>query len=619
MRKYRERVLSKGIEIIRSKKLQGRFIGIILVATVLPLIISEFIIFIFVTRAFKETNFENIQKELELYSVLIDTKLEEYEGIANEIATSLDTIKIVSFDYGEAKLQNYIELSRYNNRLDKWSSNLKELLTIEVVNDSGIIAYKPYCFINSDPQESELYKRIVQNGNRKVFIGACHPENTQKALIFPDTEDYRNPVLFSTKIKSAYGDNYIGCVNIYIKEALFTNILNKALSYESEKNTFFDLESIFIVDENGTIVMHKDTDKIGESVDLFTKNLITEEGKELSEKKAVEELGGKKFIFSSQSRTSGFYIVSTVDYEMFFSEINGIKNKNIIISVFIILVAVAVSYLHSISIKRPLNQLVKGMNCLEANNFQIQIQDQGKDEVHFVIQKFNEMVTKTHRLMEKNIAAEKERADMELRVLEEQINPHFLYNILDMMNWMAFEKEQEELCRIINALSKFYRLGLNAGKRSHTIYLELEHAKAYIEIQNMRFRGKIEYTFQIDEEILPYKTVKMILQPLLENAIEHGILPKGGKGKIWIRGFRKKEVIYLVVEDNGTGIKGADTTRLFREKSSGYGLYNVDSRIKLAFGQSYGVTLTSREEGGTKAVILIHAEMEDDENENSSD
>ena len=203
----------------------------------------------------------------------------------------------------------------------------------------------------------------------------------------------------------------------------------------------------------------------------------------------------------------------------------------------------------------------------------------------------------------------------EFRALQAQINPHFLYNTLDMINWIAFERNDEKTCHIIESLSEFYRTGLNSGERIYTVRQEITHVSAYIEIQKERYQGKIKYHFDIQEETYPYEMVKVALQPLVENAIVHGIIPKGSKGNIWIAVKMENHEILFRVADDGQGLSEKQTMEKKSGRSS-YGLRNVDARIKMYFGEDYGVRLEPGENGnGAVSVIRIPARMGGDGNE----
>ena len=187
--------------------------------------------------------------------------------------------------------------------------------------------------------------------------------------------------------------------------------------------------------------------------------------------------------------------------------------------------------------------------------------------------------------------------------MEEQINPHFLYNTLDMISWMAYQSKTEEIQRTVDALSGFFRLSLNRGRGFYRVEDELEHVQAYLQIQEERFhmRSHICWYVEADRQARSMKTIKIVLQPLVENAITHGLLKKSEGGNIWIRAWVAGEVLMMSVEDDGVGIGHASAPQ--PGFHSGCGLSNLAQRLKQYYGQEHGVSVTERPGGGTRAVL----------------
>lgn len=208
----------------------------------------------------------------------------------------------------------------------------------------------------------------------------------------------------------------------------------------------------------------------------------------------------------------------------------------------------------------------------------------------------------------------------ELRLLQEQINPHFLYNTLDTIVWLIEGDDPEKAVDMVVALSEFFRLVLSKGKEYISIREEKEHIRGYLEIQQVRYRDILDYEIRIDPELYPYKILKLTLQPLVENSLYHGIKYKRAKGKIWVTGkmlrseASEEERILLCVRDNGVGMDEEEVKRLqaeiskpCKETEKGFGLANVNERIRMNFGMEYGMTIESEKGSGTKISIVIPA------------
>ncbi|UUZ80247.1 sensor histidine kinase [Paenibacillus sp. P26] len=197
---------------------------------------------------------------------------------------------------------------------------------------------------------------------------------------------------------------------------------------------------------------------------------------------------------------------------------------------------------------------------------------------------------------------------MELIAHQAQINPHFLYNTLDAIGWLAKIHKQNEIEKMVIALSSFYRLSLHKGDKYITVEEEIGIVQSYVAIEALRFPGKFEVQYDIAEDILAFKMLKIIIQPLIENAIKHGISGKRGKGLVTIRGYRSGDSLRFEITDDGAGFdvgtfKKQGEPRPY--KGGGYGIRNVNERIQLEYGFGYGVEIRSTVGAGTTSVVTV--------------
>lgn len=222
------------------------------------------------------------------------------------------------------------------------------------------------------------------------------------------------------------------------------------------------------------------------------------------------------------------------------------------------------------------------------------------------------MTHKMSGLIEEKNKINKDLKEAELKAIQAQINPHFLYNTLDMINWLAIKNSGNDIVAIVSYLAKFYRLSLSQGKTFISVKNELEHAYCYFSIQNLRFKNQLTLHIDVDESIMDAMIPKITLQPLIENAILHGILEKyDKKGTIVITGHQTDEGISLFVSDDGVGISPQEATQLFSfddensSSSKGYGLKNINKRLQLNFGEQYGLFFAGSSAKGTIIEIKI--------------
>ena len=223
-------------------------------------------------------------------------------------------------------------------------------------------------------------------------------------------------------------------------------------------------------------------------------------------------------------------------------------------------------------------------------------------------------MVKEIKILVEDIHREQENAkDAELRLLQEQINPHFLYNTLDAIIWMTEAGENQKAIQVIQELSSFFRISLSKGQREITVGNEREHIKNYLEIQRYRYQDILDYSIDFEEDILDYHIQKLTLQPIVENALYHGIKNKRGGGKITVTGKKDGDDIVFVVEDNGIGMNEEGLERLRKlisgeivlDDQRGFGMANVEKRLEMLYGKEYGMTVDSRYDEGTTVTVRI--------------
>jgi two-component system sensor histidine kinase YesM len=242
------------------------------------------------------------------------------------------------------------------------------------------------------------------------------------------------------------------------------------------------------------------------------------------------------------------------------------------------------------------------------------------DEITELGMSFNIMIGKIKELLDSKMKEQENLKKAELRALQAQINPHFLYNTLDTIIWMAEAKKTAQVVEIVSALSRFFRISLSKGMDWITIGEEVERTRSYLTIQKMRYRDILDFKIEVDDEVSENTILKLILQPLVENALYHGIKNKRQGGTIWVRAKRKnRDEILLEVEDDGIGFPPEKLTQLRAELDddsgdikleSGFGIGNVNRRIRLYYGKPYGLSVRSEYNTGTCVTLVIPAKTE---------
>ncbi len=396
-------------------------------------------------------------------------------------------------------------------------------------------------------------------------------------------------------------------------EQLFNKVNSKGAGY------------IYLIDGNGEIIYHPQQK-------LIFSNLLKENNRQASTYEDGEHTetfqGDKRVVLVKTVGYTGWKIVSVTSTSEFSLNLNQMKFFSAFIIIFFIFVILFVNLLISSKVTNPIKKLEKSVKFLESGNPNALVYVGGTPEVQHLGRTINTMVSQMRKLMDDIVKEQEQKRKSELDALQAQINPHFLYNTLDSIVWMVELERYDEAIRMVTALASLFRISLSKGKNIIPIRDEIEHAKNYLSIQQVRFKNKFTSTFDLDPEILNCATIKLILQPLIENAIYYGMEYMDGDGEIIIRGFQKDGDLYIEVRDNGLGIPEEVLNTLLtnhartRKKGSGIGMYNVHQRIQLYFGMDYGLEIESELDEGT--TVRIHLPMkneaeinakEDDNNE----
>ena len=280
------------------------------------------------------------------------------------------------------------------------------------------------------------------------------------------------------------------------------------------------------------------------------------------------------------------------------------------------------------SIYTPIKKLHDVTTTITKNDLQALVTSDNIDEITELGMSFNIMIGKIRELLDSKIKEQENLKKAELRALQAQVNPHFLYNTLDTIIWMAESNKTDQVIEIVGALSKFFRISLSKGRDWITIEEEVERTQSYLTIQKMRYRDIMDFQIEIDDRVAHYTILKLILQPLVENALYHGIKNKRQGGTIVVRVSQKEEnEILLEVEDNGIGFTPEKMTQIRRELDddsgdirleSGFGIGNVNKRVRLYYGKQYGLSVRSEYNTGTCVALIIPAKSGDNDEDDSS-
>ena len=377
-------------------------------------------------------------------------------------------------------------------------------------------------------------------------------------------------------------------------QQLFTEVNNDGKGY------------VYLIGRDGEIIYHP-------RQNLIFSNIIQENNQTAStydEGVHNEEFQGEQRVVVVKTvGYTGWKIVSVVSKESLFSDLNQTRMMALLNLVLAIFLMIFVNQYVAVRITDPLKKLEKSIQGIEMKQQPV-VYIGGPPEIQHLGLTIRFMVEELQELTDKMVKEQEEKRKNELDALQSQINPHFLYNTLDSIMWMIESERYEDAVSMVQALGRLLRISLSRGKNVISVGDELQHARSYLAIQKYRYKNKFTSYFEVEPEIEQYKTIKLVIQPLIENAIYYGMEYMDGEGEIHIRAYTRDQDLYLEVEDNGPGMPEEQVEHLLtggekaRQKGSGIGLKNVNQRIQLYFGTQYGLEIESEPDEGT--VVRIH-------------
>lgn len=506
-----------------------------------------------------------------------------------------------------------------------------------VAKDSSTYAENTGFWIADDSDFSKTVFYTIQNNSdiSKVYLymqsGLAEAASTSDYILLNKVKDkkwYEKLAKSSSKLEWYPGDVIMGSANHDFISALrkipsdqdingFIGILRADMPVDTlrttlEKSRFTQSTSAFLINSNKDIICTSGNTALLNNED-FLNNLSVTGGNSNEILWKTRDFNMENFLIAGQSiQNTDWKLVLAVPYKDILEA--GVNTRNQMLLIFFIVAPLSfpLSFFVAGSATKRIRMLISHMKKAGQGDFGIDILPSNEDEIGQLTRNFNQMVTKMAILIENQFKLGRDIKSKELKALQAQINPHFLYNTLDLINWMSVKYKATEITYLVNALSRFYKLSLSKGEDFITLSDELKHVKSYVLIQNMRFSDNIHLEIDISEELLQLKVLKIILQPLVENSILHGILEKEEEtGTIRINGELENDILILRIEDDGIGmsedILQDIPSDIPSNDSHGYGVKNINERIKLIYGMEYGLSYISQPGIGTTAIIRIPA------------
>lgn len=515
----------------------------------------------------------NLQSYLQQSVSSMDRTLDGYNSLSDYIAFDRTLAEVFSMEYG-TPYEQYEQLTQKVDPILRTASYFHGgMQQITIYTDNGMVKHDTTVAPVSEVEKTDWYQKTLEHPGLNWFA------------------NYQEETLFSAR-KLAFSGARDG-VNILYMDVDYQKL------FTPYAETLISECGLYITDQDGKLVFEESRfSGKNQNYDLTYSEFLEQ-----------RDRGSTDYIIlCEQSNTTGWTVwlyqpVGLAGEAM--RPIGVMAGVTILICIF---AAVLAYFITSGMVSSRIERLTHFMQEVQEGSMDMQMESDDRDEIGMLYRGFGSMMKRIRTLINEVYLSKITQKEAELKALQAQINPHFLYNTLSLINWKALAAGEEDISRMTLALSTFYRTALNRGRNVLQVETELSNTRAYLEIQSMLHDGDFDYEIEAQTEILQCESLNLILQPLVENAIHHGIEEKtDGRGKITVRGWKEDNCVWFMVEDNGVGMEQEVADKILTMESKGYGVRNVDERIRLCYGEKYAMKVESVVGKGTKMTIHFPA------------
>lgn len=578
------------IKIIRILSVKVRFFVMVIIISITPIFVIGII-------SYAKSSADIISKiskySLQLvkqFSLAIDAKLLDWEGFSNIISVSGDVQAILDkynqMDPADQYL-NSLELQKTMKEALKTSLDIQEPDII--TNNGGVISPSNYAMTNTSPFINNLdgADKVIEmskaaNGGFVWYTDDITKKGSKGFIVLA-----RSITDIKTYKKS------LGYLMLRIDSNYLYNLYNEVDLGAGSK--------IYLLDDKFMTVLSGNKEEIGTTFSTTISEAIERKLTDGNLEGTFNDVNSKCLVAFSSVPTSGWTVVALIPDTYLNSLSNNIGSLVITVGIICLISSMLFFAIIYRSITIPLNQLMDSMREIKKGNLKVRkVVEDAKDEVGEVTASYNEMIETLNLHIDNIRDKEKQKSLAEFRALQAQINPHFIANTLDNVAWMARMQKADNIEEVVTSLNQLLAASMGRGNDIITIQEEIENLKCYINIQNIKYLKSIDVNFDIDMDIMEFKLLPFLLQPIIENAIIHGLAPKQGQGCISLKGYKDNEDMILIVTDTGVGLDENEIKALLSEKQkskdsfSSIGIKNVNERIKLAYGESYGLRIKGK-------------------------
>lgn len=495
----------------------------------------------------------------------------------------------------DSQQEMYKQRMNYNYNLNFKNQYTVDIDGIYVLGRNGAIFRSSKGTLRKQEfREEEWFKQVIETGE-ELWL-APHPGSD----IIQNLDYLTISVVYP--VKDRISSRILGVVVVDVRAESLNKIEDNGLVFEGKS---------YILDEDDKVI-YSDQSNDEEEIDAVNHAFHENQADHTGTADKIE-IGGKACLYSSMYLSNnGWKTVGIISDRQVYAPFERLRMAIIFAILVFGIIAVIFAWKGADNVSEPIKKVRTTMKQVEKGDFNVQLKIASQDEVGELAQSFNHMIEKIKRLMAQEQESQEKLRYAELKALQSQINPHFLYNTLDSINWMVRMGRNDKVEEMIDALSTFFRISLSKGRHFISIREELIHVEKYIMIQKVRYERIMESEICVPEEFFGYDIIKMTLQPLVENALYHGIKEKGEGGVIRITAEGQGDNIVFCVSDTGLGMSKEKLEKLQIMMDQGidhdpdaYGIINVQKRIHMYFGTEYGLRFESEPGSGTSVYVTI--------------
>ena len=566
--------MTRIMKFLSNMKIRKKLILTYLVVSIVPITILGLLCY----RETKDLLLEKerYKQEESLQQVIssLDNQIQVYNNLSDYIVFNQTIKQVINYDY-----QNYYDMyEKYTNLLDPSLAALKyfhnDVKRVTIYTENTTVEHDTTIAPLENIKNFKWYQKVCENAGILWFV------------------DEGGNAFLARQLPKDTG--------VLVEGVLYIDVNYKKL-FEPMENLVDSNYGICVMDQTGTPLYEKNMFEQKYKGDILgAKTLLSFDKGEKKELKAQYQIS--KDIIESCGWTLYLYkpmkIIST--------SAKSIAWTVVFVAGICIFIVIAVGYAMSYLLFHRLEKLTENMEQVENGNINVWISSDSDDEIGELIRSFEKMIGKIQFLIQEVYQNQITLKEFEMKALQAQINPHFLYNSLSVINWKALAANEKEISKLTLLLSSFYRTTLNKGNNTITVRDELKNMDSYLEIQLIMHDYSFDIVRDIDSVILEHQMPNLILQPIVENAIGHGIdLKEEGRGCLTISGRQKEKTFLFTIEDNGVGIDEETIQTILTFHTKGYGIKNVNERIGLMYGEDYGLKIESKVGQGTKVVVEL--------------